>query len=372
MTTRAYWLACFLLITCIVLAGFGFRNLTLVVALAFGFILVSAIHHPSSPTSGRRFVRHCVAAAGLLISLIGGFNYVVNPLGIYPTKFVEPILFSSRNAKMNLYRDAPVTPQTLIFGSSRAFTVSPKQLEELWGYPAFNASVGAGTIQDYLAFLQFAIQTRAAPRLLILCLPPEVLFPNDLKVIEPNAYLRDYLNDDNPLQGVSSTFVQLTRLLSWEQTQASVRSLQTTRSQPYYWFDANSMGHINPFPVSDQEIQEGRQNWATTFQLSAWNESSVDLLRQLLKLAQTNQSRVIGYLPPYHPAAARFFETQTDMPALRAKVIALLRDYEQEYNFQFVDFIDSDIFTESLFYDDLHPTEAASRLMMQALDNELG
>ncbi len=363
-----------LFLACVAAAGLIFHNLTLVIVLAFGFVIVSSRRIQSNPASSRRFVGQFIVFAGLLIVIMGGFNYVVNPLGIYPTKFIEPILFSSRNSKMSLYQDYPLTPQTLILGSSRAFTVDPQQVEQLWGYPAFNASVGAGTIQDYLAFLRFAIQTRSAPRLLILCLPPEILFPNDLQIVEPNAYLRDYLNVDHPLQGVSSTFVELTRLLGWEQTQASLRSLQTTRSQPYYWFDANGMGHFNPYPISDQELRDGRENWATTYRLANWDDSTVDLLRQLLELAQANQVRMIGYAPPYRPAAAQFFEVHSDLPALHTKVVTLLHSLESAYNFRFIDFSESDLFTavDTTFYDDVHLTEAASRLLMQALYDQLG
>src|SRR5262245_27383806 len=58
-----------------------------------------------------------------MCALIGGVNYLVNPLGYYPLRLLPSLRWSSRAAKLELI--CAVKPKVLVLGSSRTMRLVP-------------------------------------------------------------------------------------------------------------------------------------------------------------------------------------------------------------------------------------------------------
>lgn len=353
----------------------AFVLLPILFALVFGFAQRQS--NPALPAN--TFVRRLFIALTPLLLVVAAVNYLLNPLGLYDTRFFEPIILSSRTEKMRLYAELAQPPQALILGSSRSFSVNPAQIEALWGLPTFNATVGAGTIFDGLAFTRYASHMRGTtPRLFIINLDSFSFYRDVGPEVEPNANLWRYLDVDNPLLQLLTVWDRFNRLFTLEQTQASWRLLEVERvgrPDPFYYFDADGWGHINQALTLEEALVQSLQNnnqsnWAATFSVNNITPAGIDALRQILEIARANQGQVIGYVPPMHPRFIQYLETEPGFRAMQARTTELFRQLQSDYPFQFMDFTDSPVFQQNLeanFLDGFHPTEAATRLMMQSL-----
>src|ERR1700730_17557801 len=107
------------------------------------------------------------------VASVGGTNFLVNPLGYYPTHALPPITWSSRGLKLRLLSEAP-PPEVLILGSSRSMKIAPRDVQRLSHFTAFNASVDSARVEDWYALLNFTL-SRPGMRLqrVILAIDPE-------------------------------------------------------------------------------------------------------------------------------------------------------------------------------------------------------
>ena len=94
----------------------------------------------------------------------------------------------------------------------------------------------------------------------------------------------------------------------------------------------------------------------------------ISYFHRFLALAGRLDIRVIVYMPPLFPRAVTFYERETNLPALRAKLLEQLRAWQTEgliaavYDFSHVEAYGGDA---SEFHDLAHPTAAASRRMLE-------
>src|SRR5689334_1199473 len=148
------------------------RNSNPLFVALFAIIFLAANSTMPSQNIRKHFLVQFGLTSLVMIFGIGIFNYVVNPFSIYPTDFFDPILLTSRNLKMGIYATSP-TPDIVILGNSRSFTVDTIQIMKLWHKSALNLSVASGTTQDDLALLRFMMERGKMPNLLIINLSPE-------------------------------------------------------------------------------------------------------------------------------------------------------------------------------------------------------
>jgi hypothetical protein len=348
----------------------------LVVLFALIFLaapLMKKVQHPH-----KVIVRRIGLATVIVMFGVGAFNYVVNPFGLYPPHLFEALVLTTRDHKMNLYAAYSPPPQALIFGSSRSFTVDPTQIEDLWHYTAFNASLTGGLMRDSLAFLRYISEVGKFPKLLIINVAPEVLLWSDgyRYAQEPDARLWNYIDYQDPLYPIKDSAYRMIRLLSKEQLEASLRVLQTKgidRKTLYgYRFDTNGMGHFSGTKLSADDLDPDKlmyTNWGKMFAEYHPHLYELDVLQHILEMAQQQHMVVIGYMPPYHPVLRDVLETRTEFKANVNYIMSQLDIFEKEYPFYYISFIDSELFSngDEMFYDIIHPTEQASALMMQQL-----
>ena len=344
----------------------------------------------AAPTKMRSpsFLHRFVLAVGLLLAGVASFNYFINPLGLYPPRFFNPILLTSQTDKMRLLLAYPVKPEALILGNSRSFSVDPAQVEQLWGYPAFNASVSDGTVRDSLALMRFTLDRRGDLKLLIVNVDDltfldyskaQNLPVNSGSLNDPLLY--HYLDDNSGSAALSSLWDQFIRLFTLQQVDASLRLLQAEsegRNHPLFVFDADGKAQYYRNLTLEEAVNQGlahyRQvGYASWFQPGYIDNDSFRLFQLLLQQCQSQHIAVLGYMPPAHPRYQHYLETEgTDYVAYHRLILDRLRDYERDYSFHFVDFTDqtTSLYGEDLepyFSDAIHPNEDGSRRIMQAL-----
>jgi hypothetical protein len=352
----------------------GDAPLLLLGVLLFAFLFVRAGRAAESPPgrSARWLLVRVGLAGALLLVLVAGLNYVVNPLGIYPPRFFEPIVLHSRAEKMRLFRAAEPPPEIVVLGSSSSFTMSPAYIRERTGRPAFNASLHGGVPEDYLAFLRYMASLGKVPKLLIVPMSVELVRPNLPTGFEPNNPLKPYLERE-PYAPAED----LRWLLTLEQTRASLRLLAANaRGQPapLYRFDADGWGHFRESSAPLEKIVDAymaTREWGPgLYAFQDLDAAQMSYFHRFLSLAQRLGVKVIVYVPPLHPRAMAFYERETNLPALRTRLLDRLHGWQAEglvtsvYDFTRVESFGGNA---SEFHDLAHPTAAASRRMLDRI-----
>lgn len=322
--------------------------------------------------SARWLLARVGLAGAFLLGLVAGLNYVVNPLGIYPPHFFEPIVLHSRTEKMRLFRAAQPPPQIVVLGSSSSFTMSPAYIRERTGRPAFNASLHGGVPEDYLAFLRFMASLDKVPKLLIVPMSVELVRPDLPTGFEPHNPLEPYLEREQ-----HELVDDLRWLLTLEQTSASLRLLVASsraRPSPHYRFDADGWGL---FAKSDAPLEKivdaymATKEWGPgLYAFQHLDQTQMSYFRQFLVLARRLGVAVIVYVPPLYPRAVAFYERETNLVALRSSLLDRLRAWHAEGLIAAVhDFTRVESFggNASEFHDLAHPTAEASRRMLDRI-----
>ena len=340
----------------------------------FAFLFVRALRTTESPPvrSARWLLARVGLAAALLLFLVATLNYLVNPLGIYSTRLIEPLVLHSRTEKMRLYRAAQPPPEIVVLGSSSSFTMSPVYIRERTGRPTFNASLHGGVPEDYLAFLRYMTSLDKLPKLLIVPMSVELVRPNLPTGFEPHNPLKPYLERESRdlLEGAR-------RLVTLEQTRASFRLLAAERKgrpPSHYRFDADGWGHFAESSTPLEKIVDAymaTKEWGPgLFAFRDLDDAQISYFRQFLALARRLGVKVIVYVPPLYPRALAFYERETNLPALRTRLIEHLRAWQADGLIAAVhDFTRVESFggAAAEFHDLAHPTAAASRRMLDLM-----
>jgi hypothetical protein len=340
----------------------------------FALLFVRALRTTENPPvrSGGWLLARVALAAVPLLALVAGLNYLVNPLGIYSTRFFEPLVLHSRTEKMRLYRAAQPPPEIVVLGSSSSFTMSPVYIRERTGRPAFNASLHGGVPEDYLAFLRYMASLDKLPKLLIVPLAVELVRPNLPTGFEPHNPLRPYLDRESRdlLEGARW-------LLTLEQTRASLRLLAAEkkgRPPSHYRFDADGLARFAETGAPLEKIVDAylaTKEWGPSlYGFRDLDEAQISYFRQFLTLARRLDVKIIVYVPPLYPRAFAFYERETNLPALRAQLVEHLRAWQADgliaavHDFTRVESFGGDA---AEFHDLAHPTAAASRRMLDLM-----
>jgi hypothetical protein len=350
------------------------RPVRLVGFALFAVLFVRALRATDNPPvrSGGWLLARIAVAAVALLALVAGLNYLVNPFGIYSTRLFEPLVLHSRTEKMRLYRAAQPPPEIVVLGSSSSFTMPPAYIQERTGRPAFNASLHGGVPEDYLAFLRFMAFVDKLPKLLIVPLAVELVRPNLSTGFEPHNPLRPYLDRES-----RDWLEDARRLLTLEQTRAALRLLAAEskgRPASHYRFDADGLAHFAETGAPLEKIVDAylaTKEWGPgLFGFRNLDDAQISYFRQFLTLARHLNVKVIVYLPPLYPRAVAFYERETNLPALRTKLLEHLRAWQAEGLIAVVyDFTRLESFggEAAEFHDLAHPTAAASRRMLDLI-----
>lgn len=317
------------------------------------------------------FSRAFLGGLGLMLVGIALLNFLVNPMGIYPTKLFPTATWNTRDMKAELLDRASPKPQALILGSSTAMKVAPAEVERLTGLPTFNAAVAGALAEDYYFMLRYAVErAHADPKLVIIGVDVEAFHnhrPMDETLLESKA-LR-YLFPRNELLLGWKRFYKLFTL---QQLRLSVRSLRLrtlvkTHLEPdgYLRYDVHEAERARGHYDLDSKVEEGAGAWLDHYSgYTGISAERQEYLEATLRYCHERGIKVVLFVTPLHPRVVAAIESK-GYGDRKKEVLAMLGRVSKEWNVPVYDFSSIESFggNPAWFYDGAHTDERNSDLM---------
>jgi hypothetical protein len=320
-----------------------------------------------------------IIGSGVVLVFVSGTILFVNPRGMYFNNAFEPNQLLLRGAKTEAYRALPATPEVLILGSSRAFTLSPADIHNLTGYAAFNMAVEGGRIEDMLIQVQQIMdEHKPLPKVLLLevqdGLPRE---PNDIAERAPYSWLR-YMQSDTALLTLQRRFERLFDLNQFAEAIYLQRYNALYIREPKEWPQFDPDGSAERPLRSPSEFEYTLQidiGGLQPVRCDTVNGDSQRTVNQLIRIADEQRSSLVFYISPLHP---RYFDdvllNNADYQRCHSIFVHYMDDLASAHqNPFFLDYsslssIGGDA-SEKGYYDAQHITRAnAARLIEAAAD----
>jgi hypothetical protein len=310
----------------------------------------------------------------LTFGLIAATIVMINPLGMYFTNQYPSHQLLLRGSKTAGYQQLSPTPDVVIMGSSRAFTLSPTYIDEQTGYSAYNMAIEGGRIEDIL------IQTRQMqifPKVMLIeiqdGLPRQ---PNDIAARAPLSWI-PYMDFRTALLTVQKRVEGLVDINQLAEAIYTARYGAMYAHQPREWpqFEPNGFA-VRPF-INASELEQailldiGNIPPAQCEQVDQTSQAEVNTL---IQMAQAHNTAIIFYMSPWHPQYVETLLTnnphyQTCHALSLAYMNALDQSSDQVFflDYSQLESIDG-VADVSGYYDSQHLTEANSqRLIDHAL-----
>jgi hypothetical protein len=275
----------------------------LTAALLFALVLYAKLvqlkqaHTPSGGTKLGILGWFGGVMAALLV--FGALIVIVNPRGQYGTDHFVHWVNPSRGDKPPAFLELTETPDVVVSGSSRAFTIQPERIQEQTGLTAFNFSVDSGKIDDVLLQAHFMEATGKFPHVLLVEIR-EGLLPNPTYTAQFSSPLMfPYMTLETALLFLKNRF---DGLFSLQQATESVFVLQymrdwTTLGGWQFAADGGAdIAHINPSPESVEESIDWEA--ANTSGCGQFPPQGYDATEEFIQITEQHHSSVIFYLPP--------------------------------------------------------------------------
>jgi hypothetical protein len=347
-------------------------GLTLIgVLIAFAITILRETDQTTPDTvSGRRLVS--MWGAGLLIAfgLIAGTNVTVNPLGMYFASPYPSYQLLLRGLKTDGYNQLSTTPDLVILGSSRAFTLSPAYITGKTGLSAYNMAIEGGRIEDIL--IQ-ARHMRAFPQVLLIevqeGLPRQ---SNDIAARAPLRWI-PYMSLDTALLTVQKRLEGLLDINQFAEAIYTTRYAALYTRQPKEWPEFAPAGFaLRPDTTAadlEQQIQLDIGN-IPALRCDQVDPTSQVEINELIQIADQHSTSLIFYLSPWHPRYAEaILNHDSQYQECRAASVAYLSQLTQTHpNVFFLDYSQLETIggttDETGFFDSQHLTAANSQRLI--------
>jgi hypothetical protein len=256
--------------------------------------------------------------------------------------------------------------------------MEPAYIEAKTSRPAFNAAVHAGGPPDYVDLARCFANEGGLPPVLVVGLGVEQMLHDDGQPIErpdPFARCRDARMKTSLLADVRSYHGLFTLEESWAAWRVLGFEL-VGRPPPLYTFAADGVVKTNvpAKPLKDALQESLAGSWSpATFDAQRLDPNRLETMRQLLELCRRSGSKLVVYLPPYHPKAVARYLSESHFASLRQMLLDQLAEWAKRYPLRYYDFSEASRFgaSEEMFLDASHPREDACRLMMDAMLSDL-
>ena len=331
----------------------------------------------------RRFCQVFLAITCLTFLAVAGTNYVVNPYAQYATKWLEPLVQTSRTQKVHLVAVMQPVPRGLILGSSRVMKLEPDYLERQTGYPFFNAGMNHGKPEDFLAFLRYYQDTfLQAPAMVVIGLDVQSFTdgsPPDARLLSHSELARRVPEAID----LSDRMQRWRELLSWQQTKMSAKSLKLnllsgTTLEPVESFRDDG---LIVYHQRERELIEGTYDFVSALDYNkreykqlfqAFQKLSpvrCELFEQIAKICRANGTKLVVYLTPLHPALVHHLEQHTNYRERHDQVVGYLQTQAARNRFTFWDLTEIGSFAgdASQFVDGIHPLEPNTRRIIDRI-----
>jgi hypothetical protein len=328
-----------------------------------------------------KFVYWFAAALALLFLSIAGFNFIVNPMGLYPTRIFPVLVWNPREAKAQMLDGYKEKPQALILGSSRTMKIAPADVQRLTGLRTFNAGVSSAMVEDYYVMLRYAVErAHVNPKL--------VLIGVDLEAFDSRLQMDWWLLPSRGLSLVSrrvsadSWAEKFNRAFSASQTRLSLQTIEIllTRNklEPLrqlepdgyvHWLDRETERAEGRLDLNTR-IRETIGDYKPRFASDDISEDRLHYLESTLQYCHEHGFRAVVFLTPWHP---RVIEALQPMgfsrrhDAILKRVSAMSEaSGAQVYDFSDVSSFDgiADGFFDGIHIDERNASRLTARLLV--------
>ena len=333
--------------------------------------------------SPKQFVNRFLVISIVVFASISAFNFIVNPYAQYPSRFVEPLVQTSRATKVEYLSGYAEAPQGLLLGSSRVLKYEPQYLAKKFQVRSFfNAGVNYAKPEDHLAMLRFyRDRFGKMPGTVVIGL--DVHGFNDSLTTDARL-----LNNRNLVQQISDVvpfkdrFQGVKELVSWKQTTSSLsairKSIRAKEESPHEWFQPDG---LIVYDKREREIAEGSYDFESAIDYSKreykqlysgyqkLSRRRIACFQKTVETCREAGTRVVVLLTPMHPELVDYLAESTTYFDRRAELVELLQDQSGQGEFAFLDLSDLDKFGGSpeRFVDGIHPLESNTRLIIDQL-----
>jgi len=335
---------------------------------------------PPEARQARRFARLFVSLVAGWIFCQAGFNWLVNPWGLYAPHLFQARVVDERYKKSMLLQQYQPLPEQLVLGSSRMMRFEPVHLQQRTGFRTFNAAIPGAVPVDFLALYRYAAEDVRAPiRSVVLGLDTLIFFGGEgnYRALEVNTQLRRFL----PEQKTMITDVgALAFLLSPAQSRDAWESLRHNfglgkpRRDLWRVFEADGFQSENY-----QDEARGKAGWALDRVVRAQlqkrymnpGQPNPVAFRDLDLLLALLEERQVATLVVLTPAVETVHEHWRHTGFMEREVVIRdrVRELAARHGARFVDYSSVKSFggDPGEFYDSIHPTVVNTRRMIDAL-----
>jgi hypothetical protein len=338
---------------------------------------------PTSGSAGRLVA--WVLGAVFTISLVAGTIIRADPNGLYGTKLYQPLYLCTRDEKAMSYLALSESPEVVILGASRAFSMSPRYIRETLGYSAFNASTGGASPEDMVIMARFMFEhaNRNPPRVLLVEVEPGIFVFSDFTAFCTPLYMLPYMTESTARMAIQD---RVSGLLDPKQLADSIYSIryhQLYGPPDTYWKFDPLDGHGVARNTQDltaeltADIALNKPLHTTNLPCNKSEPCAIDkvgenFLEELVKLAREQNTAVVFYQTPIHPLYFdAFYKDNHQWQARSAALVDFMQDLRQRYdNVYYLNYSRLDSFhgldTEAGYYDGVHMTAENNNRIINA------
>lgn len=328
-------------------------------------------------SSGQAWLTGFVLLPAVLLAAI----LVVDPYSRLGTRPL-PRLIVPLATKLKAYEDLPAPPELVILGSSRAQTVSPGQIREGLGVPAFNFAVQGASTEYLLIFTRYMQDRGNAPQVLFVEVSPpldrgdgavaERTLPGLFPYMPPDLILFTLRQDWSAMVNIHalSDAVFLVVRYAWMGIPADeVR------------FDASGLilpepveGDAETFPALVESIAHAAPRCTSP------EPGGLENIRELIDIAVAQDTAIVFYESPRHPDLAARLLADPDTARCQAAFEEAMQAFDAAHvNVYFLQYMQLDSASRlglDAFFDPQHLTyrgaetvvDAALPTLQEALD----
>ena len=317
----------------------------------------------------------------ILASLL---NFLVNPLGLYPTHWLPPTEQNLRRYKHDQVQQLGLRPSTVVLGSSRVMTMRSSDVERYLPGDCYNFSMQSAAAEDWYAALRLLVDDLHAPVKHVIIGVDFEAFNPAIPTMSESRYFPDFSKYLLHTKLRSRTLDQFSLLLSAEQLDATkgVITSQFERKNKsqnkiveadgtLLLRDRESLIASGKFDL--EKVLDGRvRKYASrSLRLAGYAKPSperLQYLEDLLNFADQRGITVHMYVTPYHP---RLWEVLRPLPGTKVlrETTRLVQQHCQAHGVYLVDFSRIDRFggKPDEFYDEIHMWPSNQARLLQYL-----
>jgi hypothetical protein len=255
-------------------------------------------HFPDqTSTPHRRFGWLWLGVSVIALVMVAGMNFYTNPRGYYETDFYPPHSVDARKLKLDLYDEVETSPEILILGSSRAFTVSPQHIQDSLGFTAFNASVEAGRMDDMVILADYFLDNSPEPPAVILVEALPGFLSEDVSAAKWTLDMLPYLPLDLKIESVRQ---RIENLFAAQQLAEALYTIQAKPSKLVWEFAPDGSGvntlHLASQDLLAQDLDNTQEVGCGRKRFDEWAAYT----DQLIDIAQSQEISLIFYISPWN------------------------------------------------------------------------